>query len=92
MTGSKIVKIRYTLNGAEIEEDFVSDGYDQINAVLEYIADKYVPAQVVDSKPRGVTRPVLYKRNLHEYGISDVYVKFEDSDWLPLSDRNLDNV
>lgn len=89
MTESTIVKIRYTWNGAEIEEDFDSDGYDQINAVLEYIADKYVPTQLVDSKPKGVTRPVLYRRNLHEYGISDVYVKFEDSDWLPLNDRDL---
>ncbi|HEJ7042971.1 MAG: hypothetical protein E6093_09810 [Serratia liquefaciens] len=89
MTGSKIVKIRYTLNGAEIEEDFDSDGYDQVNAVLEYIADEHVPTQVADSKPKDVTRPVIYKRNLCEYGISDVYIKFEDSDWLPLNDRDL---
>ncbi|HEJ7190147.1 hypothetical protein JY481_10710 [Serratia marcescens] len=89
MTESTIVKIRYTLNGEKIEVDFDSDGYDQVNAVLEYIADKHVPAQVVDSKPKEVTRPVLYKRNLHEYGISDVYVKFEGSDWLPLDDRDL---
>ncbi|MDN8660542.1 hypothetical protein Q0N58_15460, partial [Staphylococcus aureus] len=75
MTESKIVKIRYILNGAEIVEDFYSNGYDQINAVLEYIADKHVPAQVVDSKPKDVARPVLYKRNLHEYGVSDVHIK-----------------
>ncbi|WP_329906870.1 hypothetical protein [Serratia quinivorans] len=89
MTESTIVKIRYTLNCAEIVEDFDSDGYDQVNAVLEYIADKHVPAQVVDSKTKSIARPVLYKRNLHEYGISDVYVKFKDSDWLPLNDRDL---
>ncbi|MGP6441651.1 hypothetical protein ACTZGI_02780 [Rahnella aceris] len=86
MSDAKIIKIKYLINSEQIIEDYVSDGYDQINGVLEYIADQHIP---IDAQPRDIPRPVKSKRNLYEHGISDIYVMYEDSDWLPLKDSDL---
>ncbi|MBZ9581860.1 hypothetical protein [Klebsiella quasivariicola] len=87
MSDKKITKIKYIHNGIWKEEGYESDGYDQINGVLEGLASRYVPASSV---PREVfPKPDLPKRDLTKQGITKVYVMFEDSDWLEIDPKDL---
>lgn len=93
MTTFKQTVVKYSLHGEEKVDSFNSDGYDKINGVLEFLADKYVPAQLIEARPRGGERNQLGKRNLIEHGVSDVsYHDEESGDWVELPDLNLRNV
>ncbi|XXN65139.1 hypothetical protein ACRQ84_06225 [Enterobacter ludwigii] len=93
MTTTKQIVIKYSLHGEEKVDAFDSDGYDKINGVLEFLADKYVPAQLVEAQPRGSERNQIGKRNLIEHGVSNVsYFDDEDSVWVEFQDLDLRNV
>lgn len=91
MSYSKIIKIRYLLNGGWKEEVYESDDYDQLNGVLEHLANRYA-IPLIEAKERGAKRQVSPYRNLVEYGITEVEFKFEDSDWRAFNERDLLNV
>jgi len=93
MTTTKQIVIKYSLHGEEKVDAFDSDGMDKINGVLEYLADKYVSAQLIEAQARGRERNQIGKRNLIEHGVSDVsYFDDEDSVWVDFPDLNLRNV
>lgn len=93
MTTPKEIKIKYSLHGIEKTDVFNSDGYDEINGVLEFLADKYVSGELIEAQPRGRERNQIGKRDLIEHGVRDVsYFDNEDSVWVEFQDLDLRNV
>lgn len=88
MSDSKIIKVRYLHHGEWKEEDYQSDGNDQINGVLESLADRYA-VPLMEARERGGPRPVVHFRNLITHGISEVEIMFEDSHWVALCESDL---
>jgi hypothetical protein len=88
----KIVKIRLSYKNADFETDYTDDGYDQINGVLEHIADTYVIPDLVVAARRGGDRKTIGKLNLSEYGVSDVSFKLETGKWVEVKEEWLSNV
>lgn len=91
----KIVKIRLSYKDNNLETNYVDDGYDQINGVLEFIADTYVIPDLMvalrDRKNRK-DRPSIGRLNLSTYGISDVSVQLETGIWVDVQEEWLHNV
>ncbi|EPF20119.1 hypothetical protein HMPREF0201_00719 [Cedecea davisae DSM 4568] len=90
----KIIKISFNYKGndSEVNYDHIDDGYDQINGVLEYIADICViPDLIVAGKP-GATRKAIGKLNLSAYDVSDVRFQLETGEWVDVEDERLRNV
>lgn len=95
----KITKIHFVYRGENIETDYVDDGYDQINAVLEriaygveYIADSYVIPDLIVALRRGGERTTIGKLNLSDYGVSDVRFQLETGKWVDVKEEWLRNV
>ncbi|MCW1831862.1 hypothetical protein OLZ33_07555 [Pantoea ananatis] len=90
MDALKEIKIKYKYNGIENQDIIKSYGYDRKNEVIEFLAEKYVPAQLIESQSRGGKRNQLGKRNLIEYGVSQVsYYHEDDNVWVDLQDIDL---
>lgn len=91
MSNSKIIKIRYLHHDEWKEEDYQSDGCDQLNGVLESLGDRYVPC-IMEAKEKGGSRSIMQYRNLLLHGISQVELMFEDSGWIPFNENELRRV
>ncbi|MEC5319662.1 hypothetical protein VSX61_12050 [Brenneria populi subsp. brevivirga] len=91
----KIVKLRLSYKNNNFETDYTDDGHDQINGVLEYIADTYVIPDLMialrDRKNRK-GRLLIGSLNLSTYGISDVSLQLETGIWVDVKEELLRNV
>ncbi|WP_048696703.1 hypothetical protein [Erwinia piriflorinigrans] len=93
MCAVNAIKIKHLLQGSQVEDIYNSDGHDDLNGILEYLADKYVPVQPIEAQPRGGARNLISKRNLIENGVSSV-AYFDDVEevWVELQDQELTKV
>lgn len=90
----KIIKISFNYKGndSEVNYDHIDDGYDQINGVLEYIAEICVIPDLTVAVRRGGKRTTIGKLNLSDYGVSNVRFQLEAGEWVDVEDEQLRNV